>query len=119
MPTGGVRAAHRPEERRVDVPVADPLACGGHDGGAGDQDPIRRQSRQRLAAAVRAEHHARSESNPSALKLCSTSRTRSGLVNVTLAIIGTSMPCAESSTIYARRQVTTDPLDRRTMHNSL
>jgi hypothetical protein len=59
------------------------------------------------------------ESNPSVLKLCSTSRTRSGLVNVTFAIIGTSMPWGESSTICALRQVTTGPLDRRTMRNSL
>jgi hypothetical protein len=52
-----------------------------------------------------------SESNPSRLKLCSTSRTRSGLVKVTWAIWATSMPWALSSTICARRQVTTDPVD--------
>jgi hypothetical protein len=34
-------------------------------------------------------------------------------VNATLAIAGTSMPWADSSTICARRQVTTDPLPRR------
>jgi hypothetical protein len=59
-----------------------------------------------------------SESNPSALKLCSTSRTRSGLVKVTVAIAGTSMPCADSSTICARRQVTTEPEPRRTVRSS-
>jgi hypothetical protein len=36
-------------------------------------------------------------------------------VNATLAIAATSMPWAESSTICARRQVTTDPLPRRTI----
>ena len=51
-----------------------------------------------------------SESNPSALKFPITSRARSSLVNATFAIAGTSMPCADSSTISARRQVTTDPL---------
>jgi hypothetical protein len=40
-------------------------------------------------------------------------------VNVTFAIIGTSMPCAESSTICARRQVTTDPRLRRTVRITL
>jgi hypothetical protein len=59
-----------------------------------------------------------SESNPSRLKLCSTSRTRSGLVKVTWAIWATSMPWALSSTICARRQVTTEPVDRRTMRSS-
>src|SRR4030095_12925963 len=59
-----------------------------------------------------------SASNPSRLKLCSTSRTRSGLVKVTLAMAGTSMPCADSSTICARRQVTTDPELRRTIRSS-
>jgi hypothetical protein len=39
-------------------------------------------------------------------------------VKVTLATAGTSMPCADSSTIYARRQVTTDPELRRTMRSS-
>ena len=47
-----------------------------------------------------------SEANPSALKLRITSRTRSSLVNATLAIAATSMPWADSSTICARRQVT-------------
>jgi len=59
-----------------------------------------------------------SESNPSALKLRITSRTRSSLVNATLAIAATSMPWADSSTICARRQVTTDPLPRRTIRTS-
>ena len=35
-----------------------------------------------------------------------------------LAIAGTSIPCADSSTICARRQVTTDPLPRRTIRTS-
>jgi len=51
-------------------------------------------------------------------RLCSTSRTRSGLVKVTWAIWATSMPWALSSTIWARRQVTTDPVDRCTMRSS-
>jgi len=50
-----------------------------------------------------------SESKPSALKLWITSRTRSGLMKVTSAIFVTDMPCADNSTIWARRQVTTDP----------
>jgi len=54
-----------------------------------------------------------SESNPSVLKFRITSRTRSPLVKATLAIAGASMPCADSSTICARRQVTTDSLPRR------
>jgi hypothetical protein len=41
------------------------------------------------------------------LKLRITSRTRSSLVKATLAIAVTSMACADSSTIWARRQVTT------------
>ena len=47
--------------------------------------------------------------SPSSLKLLITSWTRSGLVNATLAICSTSIPCADSSTICARRHVTTDP----------
>jgi hypothetical protein len=47
-----------------------------------------------------------------------TSRTRSGLVKLTLAIPATSMPWTDNSTICARRQVTTDPDDRRTMRSS-
>jgi len=60
----------------------------------------------------------RSESKPSALKLWITSRTLSSLVNVTFAIPATSMPCADSSTICARRQVTTNPADRRTIRSN-
>src|SRR5262249_33296568 len=56
-----------------------------------------------------------SESNPSALKLRITSRTRSSLVNATFAIAAASMPWAGSSTICARRQVRTDLLPRRTI----
>jgi hypothetical protein len=58
------------------------------------------------------------EPNPSALKLWITSRTRSSLVNATFAIWATSMPWAGSSTICARRQVTTDPLSLRTTRTS-
>ena len=50
-----------------------------------------------------------SDPNPSALKLRITSRTRSSLVNATFAIAATPIPCADSSTICARRQVTTRP----------
>ena len=46
-----------------------------------------------------------------------TSRTRSGLAKVTFAIAGTSMPWADSRTICARRHLTTDPEDRRTILN--
>jgi len=42
------------------------------------------------------------ELNPLALKLRITSRTRSSLVKVTLAMAGTSMLWADSSTIRAR-----------------
>src|SRR5260221_6742082 len=59
-----------------------------------------------------------SEPNPSELKLWITSRTRSSLVNATCAIAGTSIPWADSSTIGPRRQVTTDPLSRRTIRTS-
>jgi hypothetical protein len=55
------------------------------------------------------------ELNPSALKLWITSRTRSSLVKATFAIAATAMPGADSKTICARRQVTTDPLSRRTI----
>src|SRR6266852_4037502 len=55
------------------------------------------------------------ESNPSALKSCSTSRTRSSLVKASRAICATLMPCAGHSTICARRHVTTDPDPRRTI----
>jgi hypothetical protein len=55
---------------------------------------------------------------PVGVEVWITSRTRSGLVKVTFAIAATSMPCADSSTICARRQVTTDPLERRTMRSS-
>ena len=57
------------------------------------------------------------ESKPSSLKLWITARTRSGDVNATWAIWATSMPWADSSTIWARRHVTTDPEDRRTIRN--
>jgi hypothetical protein len=59
-----------------------------------------------------------SDPNPSALKFRITSRTRSSLVNATFAIAATFMPCADSSTICARRQVTTDPEPRRMIRTS-
>ena len=59
-----------------------------------------------------------SEANPSSLKLRMTSRTRSALVNVTSAIFAGAMPCADSRTICARRQVTTDPVPLRTIRSS-
>ena len=40
------------------------------------------------------------------------------LVNATFAIAATSMPRADSNTICARRQVTTDPLPRRSIRTS-
>src|SRR5918994_11214 len=64
------------------------------------------------------EYFGYSDSKPSSLKLCSTARTRSSDVNATLAIWATSMPWADSSTICARRHVTTDPELRRTMRSS-
>jgi hypothetical protein len=59
-----------------------------------------------------------SELNASALKLRITSRTRSSLVSATFAIAATPMPWADSSSICARRQVTTDPPSRRTIRTS-
>jgi len=44
------------------------------------------------------------------LRAVAASRTRSGLVNITSAIFAASMPWADSSTICARRQVTTEPV---------
>jgi len=58
-----------------------------------------------------------SESNPSSLKFWSTARTRSGEVNATWAIWATSMPWADSRTIWALHHVTTDPEDRQTISN--
>lgn len=59
-----------------------------------------------------------SDSKPSALKLWITSRTRSAQVNDTSAIFATGMPCADSSTIWARRQDTTDPVPLRIIRSS-
>jgi len=55
---------------------------------------------------------------PVGVKLWITSRTRSSLVNVTSAIFGAGMPCADNSTTCARRHVTTDPDSRRTIRSS-
>lgn len=44
-----------------------------------------------------------------------TSLTLSALVKATFAILATSILWADSSTIWARRQVTTDPAERLTM----
>jgi hypothetical protein len=54
-------------------------------------------------------------SNLSSLKLRRTARTRSGEVKATLAICATSIPWADSSTIWARRHRTTEPDERRTI----
>jgi len=43
------------------------------------------------------------------LKFRITSRTRSSLVKATFVIAAASVPCADRSTICARRQVSTDP----------
>ncbi len=59
------------------------------------------------------------ELKPLALKLWITSRTRSALVKVTSAIFATGMPWADSRTIWARRQVTTEPVPRRMIRSSL
>ncbi|GGN21995.1 hypothetical protein GCM10011578_053490 [Streptomyces fuscichromogenes] len=48
-----------------------------------------------------------SESKPSVLKWCRTPRTWSGLLNVTSAIFATGLPCADNSTIWGPRRVTT------------
>ncbi|MDQ1419842.1 MAG: hypothetical protein QOJ52_1804 [Acidimicrobiaceae bacterium] len=58
-----------------------------------------------------------SDSKRSLLNLLMTSRTRSELVNVTLAILATSMPWTDNKIIWARRHVTT-PDERRTTHTS-
>jgi hypothetical protein len=47
-----------------------------------------------------------------------TSRTVSGSVKTTSEILGGLMPWAESKTICARRQVTTEPVPRRTIRSS-
>jgi hypothetical protein len=73
--------------------------------------------RQRAPAGDTTRSHPASELNPSALKLWITLRTRSSLVKATFAIPATSMRWAKSSTICARRQVTTDPLPRRTIRS--
>jgi hypothetical protein len=52
------------------------------------------------------------------LKLLITSPSRSALVELTLAIPVTSMPCNDSNTICARRHVTTNPDERRTIRNN-
>ena len=64
------------------------------------------------------EYFGSNEAKPSSLKLCRTSRTRSGDVKATLAIWATSMACADSRTIWARRHRTTDPEDRRMIRSN-
>jgi hypothetical protein len=59
-----------------------------------------------------------SESRPSALKLRSTSRTRSSLVNAGRAICATLIPCADHDTICIRRHVTSGPVPRRTIRRN-
>lgn len=58
------------------------------------------------------------ESKPSALKLWITSQPQPSLPNVTSAIFATAIPWADSSTICAHHQVTTDPVPRQTILNS-
>ena len=60
-----------------------------------------------------------SESNPSALKLWMTSRTRSSEVKAILAMAGTSMAWADHRMIWALRHRTTDPDPLRTIPRSL
>jgi hypothetical protein len=52
------------------------------------------------------------------VEVVSTARTRSSEMNTTLAIYLTSIAWADSNTICARRHVTTDPDDRRTILRS-
>ncbi|WP_324274701.1 hypothetical protein [Blastococcus brunescens] len=47
------------------------------------------------------------------MQLRSTSRARSALLNVTMAIHSTDMPWADGSTIWDFRRVATGPLFRR------
>ncbi|MCI3928894.1 hypothetical protein MQV74_06285 [Streptomyces sp. AN091965] len=44
--------------------------------------------------------------------------TRSALVNDTSASFTTGIPCVDSKTIWARRQVTTDPVPLRMIRSS-
>jgi hypothetical protein len=59
-----------------------------------------------------------SESKPSALKLCSTSRTRSSLANAGPAIYATLIPRADHNTTCARRHATIDPVPRHTIRRN-
>jgi hypothetical protein len=79
-----------------------------------DLPPLRKSELRRMATAVSRIQRA----EPVAIEVPDPSRTRSSLVNATFAIAATSMPCADSSTIWARRQVTTDPLPRRIIRTS-
>jgi hypothetical protein len=88
-------------------------------GRAGERDafdlaPLRqRESRWPTTAVARVQGV-----EPVGVEVVQHVATRSGLVNVTLAICGTGMACALSSTICALRQVTTDPVERRRIRNS-
>jgi hypothetical protein len=79
-----------------------------------DLPPLAQRELRRMPAFVLRVKRA----EPVGLKFRITSRTRSSLVNATFAIAGTSMPCADSSTICARRQVTTEPLPPRMIRTS-
>ena len=68
-----------------------------------DLPPLRQRELRRMAALVIRVQRA----EPVGVEVRITSRTRSSLVNATFAIARTSMPWADSSTICARRQVTT------------
>src|SRR5262249_53121556 len=56
-----------------------------------------------------------SEAKPSALKLCSTSRTRSSLVKASPATCPPPTPCPAHGPTGARRHVPPDPYPRRTI----
>ena len=77
-----------------------------------DLPPLAQRELRRMAACVlRAQRI-----EPVSVEVWNTSRARSWLVNATFAIAAASMPWADSSTICARRQVTTDPLPRGDPH---
>jgi hypothetical protein len=79
-----------------------------------DLPPLAEGELRRMAALVPGIQRA----EPIGVEVADPSRTRSSLVNATFAIAAASMPWAGSSTICARRQVTTDRLPRRMIRTS-
>ena len=79
-----------------------------------DLPPLAQRELRRMAALVPRVQRI----EPVGVDVTITSRTRSSLVKATRAIAATSMSCADSSTICARRQVTTDPEPRRMIRTS-